>query len=509
MSSVNSVYSSSSRITGIYSDLDTDALIESMCSGQQSKIDKQEQKITKNEWRNETLTEVINAVKDFSNTYCSVLGTSSMLKSSTYSTFSVTSDSSSKAAVLTASSTAATGDISIKINQLAKNSEVSSSGKVSENGEEISSSNTTTLADLSFANKLTFNSNKEISFAINGKSFTFSSDTTLQNMINTINTDSDANVTMKYSRLSDTFTITSDSGGAYSSVSIVNYSGNAFGKDSAFMIDTGIVKNGQNSKAEINGILVERSSNNYTIDGIGYELKKVTDGTDEEFIDFTVSRDYSATVDAIASFVEAFNTLTSKLTSLTGAKDYSSDYPPLTAAQRKEMSEAQINSWEEKAKSGLLRNDKDIANLLSYLKSAFFSAAGGTGKNTVSIGISTGSYFGSDKGKLILDTEALTAALEANPDETVAMFSGGLSTSPSDQQGVIYKIRNTMTKYLTTAGNSISNSEDKIGVMEKQVVTLKDKLDALAEKYYAKFAAMETALSTLNTQSTYISQLFS
>jgi hypothetical protein len=40
MSSVNSIYSSNSRITGMYSQLDIDALVESMCSKQQSKIDK-------------------------------------------------------------------------------------------------------------------------------------------------------------------------------------------------------------------------------------------------------------------------------------------------------------------------------------------------------------------------------------------------------------------------------------------------------------------------------------
>jgi hypothetical protein len=44
MSSVNSAYGSSSRITGMFSNMDTDTLVENMTSTQQSRIDKQEQK---------------------------------------------------------------------------------------------------------------------------------------------------------------------------------------------------------------------------------------------------------------------------------------------------------------------------------------------------------------------------------------------------------------------------------------------------------------------------------
>jgi flagellar capping protein FliD len=65
-----------------------------------------------------------------------------------------------------------------------------------------------------------------------------------------------------------------------------------------------------------------------------------------------------------------------------------------------------------------------------------------------------------------------------------------------------------MSNYLDTASESISSNEDSIGGMEKQIEKLKVKLDALADKYYRKFAAMETALSTLNSQSYYLSQLF-
>lgn len=508
MSSVNSSYSSSSRITGFYSELDTDALVESLTSNQQTKIDKQGQNKTTYEWQNEALNGVIDTIEEFSNTYCSVLGTSSMMKSSAYSTFNITSSNTSNAATLSASSSDSVGNISIKILQLAENANVSSSTGVSSNGIEISSSNTATLAELSFANALNFDQNGNISFSLNGKKFQFSKDTSLQSMINTINTDEDANVTMKYSRLSDSFTITADSGGENSKVSIINYAGNAFGNNSAFMIDTGIVSNGQNSISEINSITVNRDSNEYTIDGISYTLNSVTAGTDEESIDFSITRDYSSTIDTVSKFVEAFNAMIENLTTIVAADDYSSNYKPLSDSQKEEMSEEEIEAWENKAKNGLLRHDSDLEKLISNLKKAFFSSVGGTGKSTAAIGISTGSYFGSDKGKIILDTDALLSALESNPEEVISMFTGGRSTSEISDQGAIYKIRNSMNDYIGTAKDSVSNTKDKIGSIDEEIDVLEDRLDTLAEKYYEKFSVMETALAKLNSQASYISQLF-
>ncbi len=509
MSSVSSPYSSNSRVTGMYSNYDTDALVKSMCSNQQTKVDKQNQKITSYEWYNEAVEDVMDSVKEFSNTYLSALGSSSIVKSSAYSTNSVETSSTSKAVSLTASSSASVGNISVKVMQLAEQANVTSSGKVSSDGTKISSSNTATLAELSFANALKFDSSGKISFSINGKSFSFSSDTKLQTMLNTINNDKDANVTMKYSRLTDKFTIEADSGGEDSKVSIVNQTGNAFGTNSVFQINSGTITNGKNAKAEINGTAVEQESNKFEFDGITYELNKVTEGTSEETIDFTVKRDYSSTVETVEKFIEAYNTMMKSLTTLIEAKDYSKDYAPLTDEQKEAMTEKQIEAWEKKAKNGVLRNDSNISALVSNVKKAFFSEAGGTGKTAASIGISTASYFSSDKGNLVLDTTALEKALEENPEDVISILTGGSSTAASSEQGVAYKLKTAMSTYLDDADDKVDSTSEKITNLESGLELLEDKLDDLAERYYSKFSAMETALASLNSQSSYISQLFS
>lgn len=505
-----SAYSSTSRVTGMFSSIDTDAMVKKMNAGQQSKIDKQQQLKTTYEWRNEATTSISDVVKTFANDYTSVLGSSSMLQSATYFSYNITTPSTKNAVTLSASAGADIGETTVQVNQLAKNATATSSGKISANGTEIAANNTTTLGQLSLKTPLTFGKDGNLSFSINGKSFQFSKDTTLQNMINTINSDKTANVTMKYSRLSDTFTITANSGGKDSKVTIENYGGNAFGTDSAFGIDVGTTENGQNSIAVINGSTVERNTNAYTIDGMEYKLNKVTQGTDEETISFTVARDYSATTKAIQGFLDALNGMLTKVDALTSEKSYSKDYPPLTEEQRESMSDDQITAWEKKAKSGLLQRDGDLTTLSADLKAAFYTAIGGSGKTASAIGITTGSYFDTtNKGKLVLDTNALTQALESNPEQVVAMFTGGSSTAASSEQGLIYKIKNALNTYTKAASSAVTANETKISDIDKKVSTLQDKLDDMADRYYEKFSQMETALSKMNTQSSYITQLFS
>ena len=46
------------------------------------------------------------------------------------------------------------------------------------------------------------------------------------------------------------------------------------------------------------------------------------------------------------------------------------DFQPLSDEQKKDMKEKEIELWEEKAKSGTLRNDPTIANMLTSLRQA-------------------------------------------------------------------------------------------------------------------------------------------
>jgi flagellar hook-associated protein 2 len=380
-------------------------------------------------------------------------------------------------------------------------------GEGTTNSESFSSLGVSTLNGLSFTKALTFDSSGKISFSINGKTFSFDKATKLQDMLNTINNDTTAKVSMSYNSTTDGFMITSDAGGD-GSVNIKNIAGNAFGSNSAFGIPETTTSQGSDAVAVINGTTITKGSNEFTIDNITYKLNSVTKGTADEAIDFSVDRDYSATVNAVKTFVDAFNTMIKSLTDLTEEKDYSDDYPPLTETQESQMTQEQITTWNKKAKSGLLRHNNELTSFITNLKNAFYSTLGGTEKNATSIGITTAGYFDSNAGQLVLDTNALESALESDPDQVIKMFTNGSSYSASSEQGLMYKLRSVTSKYSSALKETLSKSETKVTDLDNDISDLQDKLDEAAERYYKKFSAMETALSKLNTQASYISQMF-
>jgi len=85
------------------------------------------------------------------------------------------------------------------------------------------------------------------------------------------------------------------------------------------------------------------------------------------------------------------------------------------------VSETDIKLWEEKAKSGLLRNDRNLQRLLTDLRRSLYDAVAGIGKSPADIGLKTGSYL--EKGKISLDETTLRSALTNNPEEVMRVFT--------------------------------------------------------------------------------------
>lgn len=429
-----------------------------------------------------------------------------MAYSASKQTFTLTSTTSGSTGTVTT-----TGDLATALNLTTANGATLTAGTnssgVSASGSTISS--TSKLGDLGFANSL-FGNNDKISFTINGASFSFDKTTTLQSMLNTINNSSTAGVTMSYSRLTDSFTIAADSGGEGSSVKITNTLGNAFGTKSAFGINTGSYSNGQNSIATIarsgTSTTLNTTSNELSdYDGITYTLNKVTSADQE----YNVTRDYSATTKSIQTFVDGFNDL---LTELNNAVDFDTDtdvdpddYLPLTDSQKENMSDTEITKWETYGKDHLLRSDSDITTLIRNLKDSFFTALAGTGLKASDLGITTGTYGSTDSGKLVLDTKTLKTALENDGSNVVNFFT----STTTGSRGLAYTVSDTLKAYEKTAKTTVTNNTEKITSLKKDVTSLTTKLTDKTNRYYAKYAKMETALSTLQSQSTALSSLTS
>ena len=89
-----------------------------------------------------------------------------------------------------------------------------------------------------------------------------------------------------------------------------------------------------------------------------------------------VRHDVDAVVDKIKEFVNMYNELVDELNSALREEVYR-DFPPLTDEQRAELSDKEIEMWEEKAKSGLLRSDSIVSGILSEMRLALAAAVQG------------------------------------------------------------------------------------------------------------------------------------
>ena len=121
---------SSKRLSGLMSGLDTDTLVSQLTSGTQSKIDKIKQNRQIALWRQDSYQEVTSALKEFKNTYFSSTGSSSSISSKSFFNVSTITNSSTCLNV-SGDSTVAEKMVITGITQLAKQASFNSNHKVS------------------------------------------------------------------------------------------------------------------------------------------------------------------------------------------------------------------------------------------------------------------------------------------------------------------------------------------------------------------------------------------
>lgn len=486
------------RLTGMSSGLDTDSIVNSLLKIEQFKVDRQFQKKTKLEWKRDAFRDINLMLRNFREDNMSVLKPeNNMLSKSAYEKFKTTMINSTGAVNVTAGNSSFPGTYTIdEITQLAEAAKVESVSIF--NPDTISLD--TALKDLDLVTPLTFEDN-EIKFSINGEEFTFGEDALLSKVIADVNASS-AGVSMTFSGLKRGFTIMANETGASSEVNIVNMKGNAFAAvDSAFGIAEGVV-NGQDAKLKIENIDVTRSTNSFTIDGISYSLKYTSDTP----ISFNVEKDVDSIYDGVKTFIDSYNELVEKLQEKIDEPVYRS-YQPLTDEQREGLTETEAKKWDEMSKSGVLNNDTSIEGLLNALRGSFYTKIEGIGKTPADIGLETGKWY--EHGKIVINEEKLRAAIENNPQEVSDIFTQTSDeeniTDEHNASGIVTRISNLFSQYADNVRyNTIANTETDIN---RAITRLKEMNVAMAEKeetLYSKFAAMETALARMNSQSSAI-----
>ncbi len=276
---------------------------------------------------------------------------------------------------------------------------------------------------------------------------------------------------------------------------------------------------GSDSKIKINGIEYTSSENNYSINGLSIAATGVTGDGDANAITITTATDTQGLYDTIKDFLTQYNALINEITSLYNAES-AKGYEPLTSEEKDAMSDSEVELWEEKVKSALLRRDTTLGGVMSSMTLAM-SKGVKIGDKTYylsSFGIRTLGYLNApenqhnayhidgDEDDISTKTNAdkLMAAITSDPD-TVISFMQQLATNLYDAVGD--KMSSTSLSSAFTVYNDkemASEYSDYTSLIKKW----EDKLEAQEEYYYKKFSQMETALSKLNSQSSALAGLF-
>lgn len=372
----------------------------------------------------------------------------------------------------------------------------------------------------------------EVPLEINGVKIDIKQDSTLNEIINAIN-NSDAGVKVSYLAEADKFSVVSTADGASGEINIEGALGEViFGQKDA--VGGYSVLEGQDAVISVKYagsddiVEVSRGSNTFTLNGLTITAKgafgydKATGALDPaaEEVTFDVSMDTQPAVDAIKEMVEAYNEIIELVNEEVSTKPNRS-YDPLTSEQEDGMTESQVKAWNEKAKAGLLFNDSDIRGLAEGLRSMISSDSATLKK----LGITVSTSY-SDNGKMVFDEETFKAALASDPESVVDALTRQAEKkadgTTDDAGGLMVRMQTLMNKYASTtgsvkgilierAGSKYAPTSILTNSMQKQMDEIDDEIDRLIDKleteqdrYISQFTRLETLISQMNSQSSWL-----
>ena len=266
------------------------------------------------------------------------------------------------------------------------------------------------------------------------------------------------------------------------------------------------------------------ADDNPVLDVNGEQVLEYVSGTDP--ITFDAQVDADNTTKIVKEMVDAYNEALELINKEVNQKP-NRDYAPLTDEQRDELSDSQIEKWETEAKKGLLFNDTDVRGLADGLR---FVIPASMRSQFEKMGITVSTNY-ADNGKLVFDETKFKTALQQDPD---AVFNAFTSEEVKDsdgkvtqEAGLMTKMKSVMDKYASMTGATKGILVERAGSvyaptsvlknsMQKQMDEIDDiltslgkKLETETDRYIAQFTRLETVISQMNSQSSYLNSMFS
>lgn len=493
------------RISGLATGMDTEQIIRDMMKAHRIPLEKITQKKQYTEWQMDDYRSVNRNLRDLAYKVTDTMGRQSTFMQKTVNI--------SNPNAVGIKGLNATGEFAgtIEVKSLATQATLQSGRLVESTESEQGESKKLSDFDITGEQEIVIK-------APNGKEtkVTVTPDDTLGSFLQKINKASDSSVSAFYDSYTGKIALTSRESGK-GSITITS-TGDAASKLklSGAVIDpadeyTAKSTAGQNAVFIFNGLETQRSSNTFTINGFEVNLKQVTTGP----VTFSSAPDTDKIVESVVKFVDDYNKMIEELNAKIREPRYR-NFQPLSDEQKKDMKEKEIELWEEKAKSGTLRNDPTIASLLTSLRQIMNEPIE-TANGKVSLkdfGIEPIKDF-KENGKLSINEDNLRKAITENPNGVYELFAK--PAEDNNKGGIAVQFRKTVDdtiKVISEKAGSTGTVSDNFAIgrslktMNQQIDRFEDRLKMMEDRYWRQFTAMEKAIQRANAQSANMMNMF-
>ncbi|NCT23027.1 flagellar hook-associated protein 2 [Bacillus subtilis subsp. subtilis] len=492
------------RITGLASGMDIDDIVSKLMQTERAPLDKLKQKKQTLEWQRDSYREVNTKIKELQD----YMSKNTLTYPSTYQSKTVTSSNES---VLTATGSASAPNSSSTV-------EVASLATAA----TYKANNYTGYTQGDY--NLAFNVVAPGETTAKTVNISVTSADTIDNVISKLNS-SDLGVSAFKDKIwngteyVETIAFSSKATGGGGSIQAADSATADFMSGQlGFSLDADnkltAYKEGTNAKVTINGFEMEKLTNNFTVNGVTYSIKNTTAATGP--VTTSVSTDVDGIYNQIKEFVDKYNEMVDSLNEKLKEEKYR-DYTPLTSEQKEAMSDKEVELWEEKAKSGLLRNDSSISTGTNQMRTDFYTQVNADGKTyqLTEFGITTSSAY-QMRGHLEINEDKLKAKIQEDPQSVAALFTSGSNSSAYSDKGIMKRIGDTLKSTVKSieakAGNSTMGTNDysigkNLNTISTDITKMQDRLTTIENRYYSKFSAMDSAIQKMNEQASYLSQL--
>ncbi len=271
----------------------------------------------------------------------------------------------------------------------------------------------------------------------------------------------------------------------------------------------------QDAIIELNEAEYTSSSSNFSINGLSINAFAETG---DQAITINTTQDNQGIYDKVKDFLSTYNEIINEMQSLYNA-DSAKGYNPLTDDQKEEMSEKEIEKWEDKIKSAILRRDSSLGTLINKMTQAMANPVtiNGRGYSLSDFGIQTLGYMNAPKNEQYAyhiygdEEDSATASkpdklmemINSDPD-TVIEYMQKLASNLYNAVGSEMKSSNLRTAY--TVYNDKEMAKDQTSY-EKLIKQWETRIADMEDRYYKKFSKMESTLAKLQSSTNALSGL--